>query len=287
MANVIVFGAEVNWWRPSPSEAALSAAAARARCEFAPSSRRRARPPSAPRPPGRRRVVAEAAGAARLGRDPALEHADRDPPHARQGRSRPARRRTGRARLWLVVEPSSSARCCRPSPPSARDWTPGAAAERVDLDSGVLAGHPRVGRSDRAAVQRLAPRVLVVGRRRPPADSRRRRGARSSSPAAPRRALPACARSASRGRASVAASVPPRPGESSATARARASAAPGRSAPRSRAAGRHGAAPAGRPARSSESSTSRRGASSSSSTTMWRHALRQRKPFHPLQRPQG
>ena len=189
MANVLVFGAELNWWRQTARGARGGAGRARLARQSArgagavrvrPSSRCRARRRSAPRRRGRR-----------------------------SGRSRSPRCRAARA----TIGPRACR--CREAPrlPAKRDEladvaraavarrrsAPRAAGRRDRRRRSARTGRPggRRGRRPRspsprrsprrrrraAPEPRLAARVLVVRLARPPADSRRRRAARSPSPA--------------------------------------------------------------------------------------------------------
>ena len=214
MANVIVFGAEVNWWHgaprrgrracrgPGPDRATCADAAARGGRRGRAAVRVLALPVVAElgdRPLLARRdedrVVAEALVAARARvAIVALEDAACRAAPRRRARARRARRRSARGGRRL---PSSSLEQPSPTPSSAQraEAMPGRAAERLDLDPRVLAEHPvvRAGRRARPNA-RLGARVLVVGR----AGLRRagvaRRAARAPSRAAPPAAPPACAR---------------------------------------------------------------------------------------------
>ena len=117
MSNVIVFGAELNWWigerarhrrGPIRSTASRSACAARARCECS------CLPSVAELRDGallavgdEHRVVAEALRAARRVGDPTLEHRPTRAPRVRPVRARRAPRRSARAGRCT---PSSSPR---------------------------------------------------------------------------------------------------------------------------------------------------------------------------------
>ena len=171
MANVIVLGAEVNWWRAQPArlrratcaQARLASQRRGARCaaqargaSARASTRRRARRPSASRRAGRRPGRSRSPFAARLARDRAVEDAV---PRPRAVRATAARaRRPMRARRSSALDcgerhlrvPALGAHraVCRPGPP------PSAA----HLDPRVVAEHPAVGWPDEPAERALTAR---------------------------------------------------------------------------------------------------------------------------------
>ena len=203
MANVIVLGAEVNWWRARRAqrgrrreraerlrgERAVRVLGLPGVAELRDGARlaRGTKSGSKPKPPPGRRS-----------RDRALEHAGAAELARRPGRSRRARRRTARAGSRSPASAASSFSTCRPS------------AQRAGLHARVRrrARRPR-SRSRRASIQRrpgrraaeprLDPRVVDVRR----AVLRRVASASSSSssqPGSSARNSPACAGSPSRAR---------------------------------------------------------------------------------------
>ena len=156
MANVIVLGAEVNWWQrgsaPCRSDRRArpslpSARAERLRGEGAVrvlGLPRVAELGDRPRLAARDedRVEAEAALARRLAGDRAVEDAACRGTHARRVRAARARRRSARA----VVAPSSAVERALDVAPLAQRavCTPGRAAERGELDARVVGEHPAV-----------------------------------------------------------------------------------------------------------------------------------------------
>src|SRR5262249_37091422 len=107
------------------------------------------------------RVVAEPLGAARLLGDPAVE---------RPGAAMRLPLRGDRDQLADVARLAVGPARARPEqPPDRVVWPPSrldsrTPTERGPLDPRVLAQHPVFGRPDLAAVARLRPRVLLVGR---------------------------------------------------------------------------------------------------------------------------
>ena len=158
-----------------------ASAARLARGASAPPSRRRRAPrPCAPRPRGRR--------SGRSRSPPSHDAPDAICPSRRpvaakllavRARRRRARRRSapGDPRRPSSSRQEAVERIVVSGP--AGGVQAGTAAERVDLEPGVLAEHPLAGRvADLAAEARLRARVLVVRRARPRADSPARRAAR-------------------------------------------------------------------------------------------------------------
>ena len=152
MANVIVFGAELNWWRSERARLRSTEPVARGpRVARAPSAR------GASAAPSRRRRARRRSAARRRERRPGRSRSLRC--RAARRRSRPrrcpcraARRRRARSRrardvartavLDALSSPSSFAIAGAPSRRVARGVQPGPAAERGDLDAGVLADRP-------------------------------------------------------------------------------------------------------------------------------------------------
>ena len=220
MANVIVLGAELNWWlrygrgpqpprprrrRGSPSARSPSGAPGRrargascARFHSSPSSATVRSSPSRDED----RVVAEALAAPRLAGDPALERARCHDELAAVGGERDELADVAGAAVASTPFSSARSRPPRVARGEARRLHARGAAEPRHLDPGVLAQHPRVARDEPTAEARLDASVVEVGvavlRREVPVSEQLELPVRQRRARAPR----ACARSPTRGRPS-------------------------------------------------------------------------------------